>query len=61
MQCGWLGNDRDGGCSPEVRFMNMPNISNHKVVKLGGDTPHKVLRGMSLLDLYDYVLLNTET
>ena len=29
--------------------------------ELGKDTPRKVLRGMSLLDLHDYVLLNTGT
>lgn len=33
MHCEWLGNDRDSGCSPEVRFVNMPNSSNHKVVE----------------------------
>jgi hypothetical protein len=33
MQCGWLGSDRDSGCLPEVRFVNMLNIANHKVVE----------------------------
>ena len=29
--------------------------------ELDGDTPRKILRDMSLLDLHDYVLLNTGT
>ena len=29
--------------------------------RLGGDTPRKVLRGMSPVDLHDYALLNTGT
>lgn len=33
MQCGWLESGRDSGYSPEVRFVNMPNIANHKVVE----------------------------
>ena len=33
MQYGWLGSDRDSGYSPKVRFVNMPNISYHKVVE----------------------------
>ena len=33
MQCGWLGSGHDSGCSPEVRFVNMPNISYFKVVE----------------------------
>ena len=45
MHCEWLGNDRDSGCSPEVYFMNKPNIANHKVLEFD----HFMIRASHIL------------